>query len=166
MASHCWRMRITTRFRCRNVPGTTNSRSPTLTIASRTLLCSVSAISPSTRATSCRTSTPGPSASMEARLRPRACAWCLDRNDRIKDPALLGVGDIAFDAGDILPDVYSGTFSFNGGALEAQGVRLVFRSERSHQGPCFARCRRYRLRRGRHLAGRLLRDLQLQWRRA
>ena len=27
--------------------------------------------------------------------------------------------------GDILPDVYSGTFSFNGGMLEAQGVRLV-----------------------------------------
>ena len=47
-------------------------------------------------------------------------------NDRVKDPALLGVGDIAFDPGDILPDVYSGTFSFNGGALEAQGVRLVF----------------------------------------
>jgi Carboxypeptidase regulatory-like domain len=47
-------------------------------------------------------------------------------NDRVKDPALLGVGAIAFDAGDVLPDVYSGTFSFNGGALDAQGVRLVF----------------------------------------
>ena len=47
-------------------------------------------------------------------------------NDRVKDPALLGVGDIGFNPGDILPDVYSGTFSFNGGALEAQGVRLVF----------------------------------------
>lgn len=46
-------------------------------------------------------------------------------NDRVKDPALLGVGDIGADA-DVLPDVYSGTFSFNGGALEAQGVRLVF----------------------------------------
>ncbi len=46
-------------------------------------------------------------------------------NDRIKDPALLGVGDIGGQPGDILPDVYSGTFSYNGGLLEAQGVRLV-----------------------------------------
>ena len=45
--------------------------------------------------------------------------------DRIKDPALLGVGDISCDTGDVLPDVYSGTFSYNGGALESQGVRLV-----------------------------------------
>ena len=46
--------------------------------------------------------------------------------DRIKDPALLGVGDIALDTGDVLPDIYSGTFSYNGGALESQGVRFVF----------------------------------------
>jgi len=45
--------------------------------------------------------------------------------DRIKDPALLGVGDIDTDTGDALPDVYSGTFSYNGGALQAQGVRFV-----------------------------------------
>jgi Carboxypeptidase regulatory-like domain len=46
-------------------------------------------------------------------------------NDRIKDPALLGIGEVGMGADDILPDVYSGTFSFNGGLLEAQGVRLV-----------------------------------------
>jgi Carboxypeptidase regulatory-like domain len=46
-------------------------------------------------------------------------------NDRVKDPALLGVGDIGIGGEDILPDVYSGTFTFNGGRLEAQGVRLV-----------------------------------------
>jgi hypothetical protein len=46
--------------------------------------------------------------------------------DRIKDPALIGVGDIVNDTGDVLPDVYSGTFSYNGGALDAQGVRFVF----------------------------------------
>jgi hypothetical protein len=46
--------------------------------------------------------------------------------DRIKDLALLGVGDVGWTTEDVLPDVYSGTFSFNGGALEAQGVRLVF----------------------------------------
>ena len=32
----------------------------------------------------------------------------------------------AVDTGDVLPDVYSGTFSYNGGALDAQGVRFVF----------------------------------------
>ncbi len=47
-------------------------------------------------------------------------------NDRVKDPALLGVGNIYSDTGDILPDVYSGTFSYNGGELKAQGVRFVF----------------------------------------
>jgi len=47
-------------------------------------------------------------------------------NDRVKDPALLGVGDITADPGDILPDVYSGTFTYNGGELQAQGVRFVF----------------------------------------
>ncbi len=46
-------------------------------------------------------------------------------NDRVKDPALLAVGDVYTDTGDILPDVYSGTFSYNGGELEAQGVRVV-----------------------------------------
>jgi carboxypeptidase family protein len=46
-------------------------------------------------------------------------------HDRIKDPALLGVGEIGISADDILPDVYSGTFSYDGGMLEAQGVRLV-----------------------------------------
>jgi len=48
-------------------------------------------------------------------------------NDRVKDPALLGVGDISSETADVLPDVYSGTFSYNGGELRAQGVRFVFR---------------------------------------
>jgi hypothetical protein len=46
-------------------------------------------------------------------------------NDRIKDPALLGVGLITTDTGDVLPDVYSGTFNYNGNSLETQGVRFV-----------------------------------------
>lgn len=46
-------------------------------------------------------------------------------NDRVKDPALLGVGMIGVDTGDILPDMYSGTFSFNGGELRTEGARLV-----------------------------------------
>ncbi len=45
-------------------------------------------------------------------------------NDRIKDPALLGVGDVNVDTGDILPDVYSGTFSYNGGELRGAGRAL------------------------------------------
>ncbi len=46
--------------------------------------------------------------------------------DRISDPELLGVGEIDSDAGYFLPDVYSGTFSFTGSELKAQGVRLVY----------------------------------------
>jgi hypothetical protein len=47
-------------------------------------------------------------------------------NDRVKDPALMGVGNVDIPTGDILPDVYSGTFSYNAGELRAQGVRFVF----------------------------------------
>jgi hypothetical protein len=54
-------------------------------------------------------------------------------NDRIKDPALLGVGSIGVDPGDVLPDIYSGTFSYNGGELEAQGVRFVAQHKFSDQ---------------------------------
>lgn len=52
-------------------------------------------------------------------------------NDRVKDPALLGVGDIDVPTGDILPDVYSGTFSYNAGELRAQGVRFVYQRKLS-----------------------------------
>ncbi len=48
-------------------------------------------------------------------------------NDRIKDPALLGVGYVNPDAADVLPDVYSGTFNYNAGELRAQGVRFVYK---------------------------------------
>jgi len=51
-------------------------------------------------------------------------------NDRVKDPALLGVGEV--ESGDVLPDVYSGTFSYNGGELQAQGVRFVFQRRLSN----------------------------------
>ncbi len=47
-------------------------------------------------------------------------------NDRVRDPALLGVGNID-NAVDVLPDVYSGTFSYNAGELRAQGVRFVYK---------------------------------------
>ncbi len=54
-------------------------------------------------------------------------------NDRVKDPALLGVGYVSADSDDILPDVYSGTFSYNGGELQAQGVRFVFQRKISNE---------------------------------
>ena len=46
-------------------------------------------------------------------------------NDHISNAALTGVGEIDGEAMDVLPDVYSGTFAYNGGDLETQGVRLV-----------------------------------------
>ena len=46
-------------------------------------------------------------------------------SDRIKDPVLTGVGDLNADSGDVLPDVNSGTFSYQGNDLETNGMRLV-----------------------------------------
>jgi hypothetical protein len=45
--------------------------------------------------------------------------------DQIRDAALLGVGEVSDPAGELLPDVYSGTFSYNGGDLNTKGVRVV-----------------------------------------
>jgi hypothetical protein len=45
--------------------------------------------------------------------------------DHISDAALLGVGGVTPESGDFLPDVYSNTFTWNGGALNTNGVRLV-----------------------------------------
>ncbi len=46
--------------------------------------------------------------------------------DRVRNAALVGVGDVGLDATDFLPDLYSGTFSYNGGTLSATGVRVVY----------------------------------------
>ena len=45
--------------------------------------------------------------------------------DRVVDPALTGVGELATDNGYVLPDVYSGTFTYQGSDLKTEGVRLV-----------------------------------------
>jgi len=45
--------------------------------------------------------------------------------DRISDAALTGVGEINGVVMNVLPDVYSGTFAYNAGDLDTQGVRLV-----------------------------------------
>ncbi len=46
-------------------------------------------------------------------------------SDRINNAALIGVGYANLDSGDFLPDVYSGTFSYNGGMLSTRGARAV-----------------------------------------
>jgi hypothetical protein len=46
-------------------------------------------------------------------------------SDRLADPALTGVGDISAVGGEVLPDVYSGTFTYQGRDFEARGIRLV-----------------------------------------
>jgi hypothetical protein len=46
-------------------------------------------------------------------------------SDRVADPVLTGVGDLTAESGEVLPDVYSGTFSYQGNDLETRGMRLV-----------------------------------------
>lgn len=45
--------------------------------------------------------------------------------DRIVDPALTGVGEFTTDNGSVLPDIYSGTFTYQGNNLKTEGVRFV-----------------------------------------
>src|SRR5262249_46250633 len=47
-------------------------------------------------------------------------------SDRVVDPALTGVGEFSAINGEVLPDIYSGTFTYQGRNLETQGMRLVF----------------------------------------
>lgn len=46
-------------------------------------------------------------------------------SDRIDNTALLGAGEVTASGGYLLPDVYSGTFSYSGGNLSGGGLRLV-----------------------------------------
>jgi len=46
-------------------------------------------------------------------------------SDRIVNPALTGVGELTTDAGDVLPDLDSGTFTYQGSDLETNGMRVV-----------------------------------------
>jgi carboxypeptidase family protein len=46
-------------------------------------------------------------------------------SDRLADPVLTGVGDLTSVSGDVLPDVASGTFSYQGNDLETRGLRIV-----------------------------------------
>src|SRR5882762_7529719 len=46
-------------------------------------------------------------------------------SDRILDPALAGVGEVSAESGEVLPDVYSGTFSYRGNDYATRGMRVV-----------------------------------------
>jgi hypothetical protein len=46
-------------------------------------------------------------------------------SDRVVDPVLTGVGEINSEFGEVLPDVDSGTFSYQGRDLDTRGMRLV-----------------------------------------
>jgi hypothetical protein len=46
-------------------------------------------------------------------------------SDRIADTALTGAGEVTAAGGYVLPDVYSGTFSYEGGTLNTPGLRAV-----------------------------------------
>ena len=45
--------------------------------------------------------------------------------DRVVDPALTGVGEFSTAGGTVLPDIYSGTFTYQGSDLKTEGVRFV-----------------------------------------
>ena len=46
-------------------------------------------------------------------------------SDSIVDPVLTGVGNLTAESGEILPDVYSGTFSYQGNDFSTRGFRVV-----------------------------------------
>jgi hypothetical protein len=46
-------------------------------------------------------------------------------SDRIANPALTGVGEIGTEGGEVLPDIYSGTFTYQGRDLQTTGLRIA-----------------------------------------
>jgi hypothetical protein len=46
-------------------------------------------------------------------------------SDSIIDPVLTGVGEVTAESGEVLPDVYSGTFSYQGNDFSTNGMRVV-----------------------------------------
>ena len=46
--------------------------------------------------------------------------------DMIENPVITGVADQFWGAGDVLPDIYGGTFNYNGGELDTSGFRMVY----------------------------------------
>jgi len=46
-------------------------------------------------------------------------------SDHVADPALSGLGDLTAESGEVLPDSYSGTFSYQGNDFSTSGMRVV-----------------------------------------
>ncbi|MGC1962337.1 MAG: carboxypeptidase-like regulatory domain-containing protein [Candidatus Sulfotelmatobacter sp.] len=46
-------------------------------------------------------------------------------SDRVDNTALTGTGEVTSVGGFVLPDIYSGTYSYAGGTLDTRGVRVV-----------------------------------------
>lgn len=46
-------------------------------------------------------------------------------SDRVVNPALTGVGNVSAASGEVLPDLYSGTFTYRGSELDTRGLRVV-----------------------------------------
>jgi len=46
-------------------------------------------------------------------------------NDHVDNTALIGAGEVTAAGGSVLPDVYSGTFTYTGDTLDTRGVRVV-----------------------------------------
>ena len=46
-------------------------------------------------------------------------------SDRVTDPVLTGLGDLTAESGEVLPDSYSGTFSYQGNDFSTRGLRVV-----------------------------------------
>ncbi len=46
-------------------------------------------------------------------------------SDGIADPVLTGIGEMTGEPGDVLPNVYSGTFSYQGNDFSTNGMRVV-----------------------------------------
>lgn len=47
-------------------------------------------------------------------------------SDRASNYAIVGMGVDDIANGDVLPDIYSGTFNYNGGEIETSGMRFVY----------------------------------------
>jgi hypothetical protein len=52
-------------------------------------------------------------------------------SDRVANTALVGTGDVTAAGGFLLPDVYSGTFTYAGDTLHSRGLRLVLQRKLS-----------------------------------
>ena len=52
--------------------------------------------------------------------------------DRIRNTELTGIGNIDDPTGNVLPDIFGGTFSYNGGNFSANGMRIVFERKLPH----------------------------------